>query len=95
MTLLFKVILNVSSCTIGLPTKSMTNDDSERILVCLRVLSSQLPGIVDIFTQNCRQALSSMLVAKAEEEASTQKVGLLVSQLLSMFLLFIEIAEEI
>lgn len=58
----------------GLPTKNMTNDDHERLLVCLRVLSLRMPTIVDIFTLNCRQALSTMLTAKAEEEATTLKV---------------------
>jgi len=57
----------------GLPSKSVTNDDGERLLICLRVLSSRLPAVVDVFTHHCRQALSSMLTAKAEEEATTQK----------------------
>lgn len=59
---------------VGLPNKNVSNDDSERMLLCLRVLSSRLPAITTIFTHNCRQALSSMLAAKQEEEASTQKV---------------------
>lgn len=53
----------------------MTNDDSDRLLHCLRALSDHPKPIVDIFTQHCRQALSTMLAAKAEEEASTQKVN--------------------
>ncbi|CAH0387003.1 unnamed protein product [Bemisia tabaci] len=57
----------------GLPTKAITNDDADRLLVSLRVLSEKAPPIVGIYTKNCRQALASMLVAKAEEEASTQK----------------------
>lgn len=57
----------------GLPSKGMTNDDSDRLLHCLRALSDHPKPIVAIFTQHCRQALSTMLAAKAEEEASTQK----------------------
>ncbi|XP_054261558.1 coatomer subunit beta isoform X1 [Macrosteles quadrilineatus] len=57
----------------GLPTKSLTNDDGERLLICLRVLSSRMQTVVDVFTHHCREALSAMLTAKAEEEATTQK----------------------
>jgi hypothetical protein len=52
----------------------MTNDDAERLYLCLQVLSDKSPVIVKIFNENCRYALSIMLAAKAEEEASTQKV---------------------
>jgi coatomer subunit beta len=52
----------------------MTNDDADRLYLCLRVLSDKSPVIVSIFNENCRHALSIMLAAKAEEEASTQKV---------------------
>jgi len=69
--LIMASILNLGKS--GLPVKNMTNDDSERILVCLRVLSSKVTGITNIFTQDCRQALSTMLTAKAEQEATTQK----------------------
>ncbi|PSN38413.1 Coatomer subunit beta [Blattella germanica] len=57
----------------GLATKNMTNDDADRLYLCLRVLSDKSPVIVNIFNENCRRALSIMLAAKAEEEASTQK----------------------
>jgi coatomer subunit beta len=58
----------------GLAVKNMTNDDADRLYLCLRVLSDKSPVIVNIFHENCRRALSIMLAAKAEEEASSQKV---------------------
>lgn len=58
----------------GLPAKAMTNDDADRLYLCLRVLSDKSPVIVEIFNENCRRALSNMLTAKAEEEAYNQKV---------------------
>lgn len=57
----------------GLAAKNMTNDDADRLYLCLQVLSDKSPIIVNIFNENCRRALSIMLAAKAEEEASTQK----------------------
>ncbi|PNF38616.1 Coatomer subunit beta [Cryptotermes secundus] len=57
----------------GLAVKNMTNDDADRLYLCLQVLSDKSPVIVKIFNENCRCALSIMLAAKAEEEASTQK----------------------
>ncbi|XP_047003806.1 coatomer subunit beta [Schistocerca americana] len=57
----------------GLPSKAMTNDDADRLFLCLKVLSDKSPVIVGIFNEHCRKALSNMLAAKAEEEASTQK----------------------
>jgi hypothetical protein len=61
----------------GLATKNMTNDDADHLYLCLQVLSDKSPIIVNIFNENCRRALSIMLAAKAEEEASTQKVCML------------------
>jgi hypothetical protein len=66
----------IFNCT-GLAVKNMTNDDADRLYLCLQVLSDKSPVIVNIFNENCRRALSIMLAAKAEEEASTQKVCML------------------
>ena len=52
----------------------ITDDDVDRIAVCLRVLGEKLPMMGDIFTESCRQSLASMLHAKAEEEKEYQKV---------------------
>lgn len=57
----------------GLPSKPITNDDADRLLLCLHVLSDRSPEIISIFRQHCRNALSIMLSAKAEEEASIVK----------------------
>ena len=58
----------------GLPSKAMTHDDAERISVCLTSLACP-PNIVQkVFTEGCREALSKMLAAKAEEESQSQKV---------------------
>lgn len=57
----------------GLCTKSITNDDHDRLLMMLKVLSDRSPVIVDVFTEQCRKAISIMLEAKSQEEATTQK----------------------
>ncbi|KAF4529371.1 hypothetical protein B566_EDAN017639 [Ephemera danica] len=58
----------------GLPIKAITNDDADRLWLCLRVLAAdRSPVVAGVFERNCRQALSVMLSAKAEEEASLQK----------------------
>lgn len=58
----------------GLPTKAMTHDDAERLTVCLRSLACPTPIIQKVFTEGCREALSRMFAAKAEEDSQTQKV---------------------
>uniref|UniRef100_A0A8D8W0Y9 Coatomer subunit beta n=1 Tax=Cacopsylla melanoneura TaxID=428564 RepID=A0A8D8W0Y9_9HEMI len=58
----------------GLCTKAITNDDQDRLLMMLKVLSDRSPVVIDVFTQQCRKAISTMLEAKSQEEASTQKV---------------------
>uniref|UniRef100_A0A8D8R2B4 Coatomer subunit beta n=1 Tax=Cacopsylla melanoneura TaxID=428564 RepID=A0A8D8R2B4_9HEMI len=57
----------------GLCTKAITNDDQDRLLMMLKVLSDRSPVVIDVFTQQCRKAISTMLEAKSQEEASTQK----------------------
>ncbi|KAL9694462.1 hypothetical protein quinque_013747 [Culex quinquefasciatus] len=57
----------------GLPTKAITNDDMDRIFLCLKTLSLRTPEIVEIFRKSCRNALANMLSAQNEEEQQTQK----------------------
>uniref|UniRef100_A0A7G3B8S0 Coatomer subunit beta n=1 Tax=Lutzomyia longipalpis TaxID=7200 RepID=A0A7G3B8S0_LUTLO len=52
----------------GFPTKPITNDDIDRIFLCLKTLSERTPGIVEIFKDTCREALATMLSAQNEEE---------------------------
>uniref|UniRef100_A0A6B2ELU2 Coatomer subunit beta n=1 Tax=Phlebotomus kandelakii TaxID=1109342 RepID=A0A6B2ELU2_9DIPT len=52
----------------GFPTKPITNDDMDRIFLCLKTLSERTPGIVEIFKEFCRDALGTMLTAQSEEE---------------------------
>lgn len=59
----------------GLPAKAMTHDDAERISLCLRSLACPTPIVQNVFTDGCRDALSRMLTAKAEEESQNQKVS--------------------
>lgn len=56
-----------------MPTKPITNDDRDRLLLCLRVLSDRTPSMVAIFHDECRRALREMLAAKEAEEATTRK----------------------
>ncbi|XP_022920365.1 coatomer subunit beta [Onthophagus taurus] len=58
----------------GLPTKSITNDDADHLLFCIKVLSERTPMIIEIFNVNCRRALNDMLVANELEEANIQKM---------------------
>lgn len=55
------------------PTKSITNDDADRIFICLRTLSERSPEITEIFKVLCRDALAKMLDAHHVEEQQTQK----------------------
>jgi len=57
----------------GLPTKPITDDDVDRIALCLRVLSERAPMMQDIFTDKCRESLSAMLAAKVNEERESAK----------------------
>ncbi|ETE67786.1 Coatomer subunit beta, partial [Ophiophagus hannah] len=57
----------------SLPKKPITDDDVDRISLCLKVLSECSPLMNDIFNKECRQSLSHMLSAKLEEEKLSQK----------------------
>jgi len=52
----------------GFPTKPITNDDTDRIFVCLRTLSERTPEAVAVFTLFCREALGKMLDAQHDED---------------------------
>lgn len=57
----------------GLPTKPITNDDADRIFVCLKTLSERTPEITIVFKSLCRDALGKMLEAHHDEEQQIQK----------------------
>ncbi|XP_053305065.1 coatomer subunit beta isoform X1 [Spea bombifrons] len=57
----------------SLPKKPITDDDVDRISLCLKVLSECSPLMNEIFNKECRQSLSHMLSAKLEEEKLSQK----------------------
>ncbi|CAH1800034.1 unnamed protein product [Owenia fusiformis] len=57
----------------GLPTKPITEDDVDRIALCLKVLSEHSDLMLDIFNRLCRQSLSTMLTVKAEEDKEFAK----------------------
>ena len=59
----------------SLPKKHITDDDVERISLCLKVLSELSPLMNDIFNKECRKSLSHMLAVRLEEEKLSQKVG--------------------
>lgn len=50
----------------GFPSKPITNDDSDRIFVCLKTLSNRTPEVMEIFENACREALARMLDAHYE-----------------------------
>lgn len=57
----------------GLPQKSMTEDDYDRMMLCLQVVSERTPSLASVFTEQCRSALSRMLLAKTEEEEAQRR----------------------
>ncbi|XP_064614088.1 coatomer subunit beta-like [Liolophura sinensis] len=59
----------------GLSTKPITDDDVDRIAVCLRVLAENNPMMGEVFNKGCRQSLSLMLQAKIEDEKAQQKAA--------------------
>ncbi|XP_054581097.1 coatomer subunit beta isoform X4 [Eptesicus fuscus] len=69
--LLMATVLHLGKSS--LPKKPITDDDVDRISLCLKVLSECSPLMNDIFNKECRQSLSHMLSAKLEEEKLSQK----------------------
>ncbi|XP_013392181.1 coatomer subunit beta [Lingula anatina] len=59
----------------GLSTLPINDDALDRIALCLKVLSERSPKMYEIFNQLCRESLSGMLAAKAEDERLTQKAS--------------------
>ena len=55
----------------------ITDDDVDRISLCVRVVAERVPLMKNIFTVECRNSLSSMLDAsKRGEEEKMNKVHL-------------------
>lgn len=69
----------------SLPKKPITDDDVDRLSLCLKVLSECSPLMNDIFNKECRKSLSHMLAVRLEEEKLSQKVN----NSFSIFSLFI------
>lgn len=57
----------------GFPKKQITNDDLDRIFLCLKTLSERTPEIVQVFKDSCREALANMLTAQSDEEQQEKK----------------------
>lgn len=57
----------------GFPKKQITNDDLDRIFLCLKTLSEKTPEIIQVFKASCREALANMLTAQADEEMQEKK----------------------
>lgn len=55
------------------PKKQITNDDLDRIFLCVKTLSERTPEIVQLFKSACREALAGMLIAQTEEELQEKK----------------------
>ncbi len=56
----------------GMPKKPISEDDSDTIYVCLKVLCDKAPFVMDLFDEKSKQALSTMLDAKLFEEVNGQ-----------------------
>lgn len=57
----------------GFPSKPITNDDIDRIFICLRTLSERTEEAVEVFRHCCREALGKMLDAQQEEDQRALK----------------------
>ncbi|XP_068744674.1 coatomer subunit beta-like [Montipora capricornis] len=61
----------------GIPKKVITDDDVDRISLCVRVVAERVPLMKNIFTVECRNSLSSMLDAnKRGEDEKVNKIDL-------------------
>lgn len=69
--LIMTSILHLGKSNIA--SKNINDDDYDRIVLCLKVLSERSPLMMKIFKVDCREALATMLHAKHEEEIETQK----------------------
>lgn len=58
----------------GLAKKNITDDDMDRVYICLKVLSEKTPLMIDIFNRECRHSIANMLASKQEEDRENQKV---------------------
>ena len=66
----------------------ITDDDVDRISLCVRVVAERVPLMKNIFTVECRNSLSSMLDAnKKGEEQKLNKVGYLLPGVVTSFCL--------
>lgn len=52
----------------------MTDDDLDRISLCLKVLTDSSPVLHRIFEENCRHSLSVLLSGKMKEEKEYEVV---------------------
>ncbi|CAB3998662.1 coatomer subunit beta-like [Paramuricea clavata] len=59
----------------GLSKKSITDDDVDRITLCLRVLANRTALMKDIFTVECRRALSNMLESNKQDSEDSTKAN--------------------
>lgn len=57
----------------GFPSKPITNDDIDRIFICLRTLSERTPEAIEVFKSYSRRALGNMLEAQHEEDERVLK----------------------
>uniref|UniRef100_A0A1W7RAR9 Coatomer subunit beta n=1 Tax=Hadrurus spadix TaxID=141984 RepID=A0A1W7RAR9_9SCOR len=57
----------------GFPSKNITEDDLDRISLCIKVLAERTPLMMDVFNIECRKSLSTMLASHQEEEMENQK----------------------
>ena len=46
----------------------MTDDDLDRMQLCLKVLSEKTPILIHVFEEDCRRSLAALLAVKQKEE---------------------------
>ncbi|XP_022103946.1 coatomer subunit beta-like [Acanthaster planci] len=57
----------------GLAKNNITDDDLDRIAMCLRVVADRHSLMSDVFTRDCRNSLQTLILTKQTEEKEQQK----------------------
>uniref|UniRef100_H2ZHQ3 Coatomer subunit beta n=1 Tax=Ciona savignyi TaxID=51511 RepID=H2ZHQ3_CIOSA len=59
----------------SLPKKAISDDEVDRLTVCLKVLAERDDTMADIFTSKCRTSLSNLLEIRAAEESVQRRAA--------------------
>ena len=69
------LVLSGALCISSTSLQPITEDDMERLFVCLRVLSEQSPLLAEVFGEQSRSVFAKMLQFREQEANADKKVG--------------------